>query len=434
MKETILSNCEKSFITKIIADSVRVDGRSLDQFRNLRINFGTEWGSVHVSLGETRILVQVSCEVVEPRATRPNEGLLFINVELGPMAAPHLESGGRPSDKTVQIMRILERAIKDSRCVDLESLCIVSEEKVWNLRVDLNVLNYEGNIIDCASIAALTALAHFKRPDVTIAGDEVIIHTLAEKDPIQIVLHHYPVCVSYAIFNSGKVAIADPTLLEERVAEATMIFGINSYRELCGLHLGGNTLTSSELLLKLATKAGNRAMLVVEKIKESLKLDEEKRAANESVGFTECIRLNQIAAHAQEKLKIRLKRFKLNSDVKIDDDENDEDHDIKLDFEMEHDESDNEDKDEIKREIQNYEDVEELGENSGVLVEKDEKNIPKWIPEDVDGDVKMETDDVSKKRKKRKKKKRSKEAISRMNDIESSDSDDEETVTLINVE
>lgn len=56
---------------------------------------------------------------------------------------------------------------------------------------------------DCASIAALAAIAHFKRPDVTISGDDVIIHTYAEKDPIPIVLHHYPVCVSYAIFNNG---------------------------------------------------------------------------------------------------------------------------------------------------------------------------------------------------------------------------------------
>jgi exosome complex component RRP45 len=84
--------------------------------------------------------------VAEPKSTRPNEGLLFINIEVGTMAAPHFEAN-RQSETSVQINRILERALKDSRCIDLESLCIVSEEKVWNLRVDLNVLNHEGNII-----------------------------------------------------------------------------------------------------------------------------------------------------------------------------------------------------------------------------------------------------------------------------------------------
>lgn len=118
----------------------------MDEFRPIKIQFGSDWGSVHVSLGETRVLAQVTCEVAQPKSTRPNEGLLFIKVELGPMAAPHFEAN-RNSDLSVQVNRILERAFKDSRCIDLESLCIIAEEKVWNLRVDLNVLNHEGNII-----------------------------------------------------------------------------------------------------------------------------------------------------------------------------------------------------------------------------------------------------------------------------------------------
>jgi exosome complex component RRP45 len=296
----------------------------------LSINFGVEYGSVHVKLGKTRVLAQVTCEVAEPKSTRPNEGLLFINVEVGAMAAPNFESN-RQSDTSVQINRILERALKDSRCIDLESLCIVSEEKVWNLRVDLNVLNHEGNIIgkfgriwlqnpglsslsfivDCASAAALAALAHFRRPDVSTSGEEVIIHTFQEKDPIPIVLHHYPVCVSYAIFNKGKIAVADPTCLEERVAEASLVFGINSYRELCGLHLGGTTLTSADLLLRSTTSAAKRAKFIVDLIKSSLAEDEELRARGEVVDFSKCIELDKLASYSVENLPIQLKRFQI---------------------------------------------------------------------------------------------------------------------------
>lgn len=68
---------------------------------------------------------------------------------------------------------------------------------VWSL-IEIS-LEY----LDCASIAALAALAHFKRPDVTITGDEIQIHSDNERDPIPIVLHHYPVCVSYAIYENG---------------------------------------------------------------------------------------------------------------------------------------------------------------------------------------------------------------------------------------
>lgn len=70
--------------------------------------------------------------------------LIFI---LGPMAAPHLETGFPLSESCIQISRTLERTLRDSRCVDMESLCIIAESKVWNLRVDLNVLNHEGNVM-----------------------------------------------------------------------------------------------------------------------------------------------------------------------------------------------------------------------------------------------------------------------------------------------
>lgn len=69
--------------------------------------------------------------------------------------------------------------------------------------MDINVLNHEGNILDCSSIAALGALAHFRRPDVTCDGEEFIIHPLQQRDPIPTVIHHYPVCITYAIFNGG---------------------------------------------------------------------------------------------------------------------------------------------------------------------------------------------------------------------------------------
>ena len=46
------------------------------------------------------------------------------------MGAPHFEVG-RQSELAVQLNRLLEKCIKDSRCVDLESLCIVAEEKVY---------------------------------------------------------------------------------------------------------------------------------------------------------------------------------------------------------------------------------------------------------------------------------------------------------------
>ena len=40
-----------------------------------------------------RVMAQVSCELVAPKENRPNEGIMFFNIELSPMASPAFEQG-----------------------------------------------------------------------------------------------------------------------------------------------------------------------------------------------------------------------------------------------------------------------------------------------------------------------------------------------------
>uniref|UniRef100_A0A034VUD5 Exosome complex component RRP45 n=1 Tax=Bactrocera dorsalis TaxID=27457 RepID=A0A034VUD5_BACDO len=374
MRETPLSTIERNFITQAVKQNLRLDGRKNDEFRKVTINFGADWGSALVALGETKVLAQVSCELGVPKSTRPNEGIIYINVELGQMAAPHFESG-RNSELNVQISRTLERTFKDSRCVDLESLCVTSEERVWLLRIDLNVLNHEGNLIDCCSIAALSALLHFKRPDVSIIDNDVHIHSAAEKEPIPMVLHHYPVCVSYCLFDDGRLAVADPSASEERTADSALVFGLNSFRELCCLNLGGTTLTSSTLLLQCATRAARRAKFVVDYVKETLEFDKNAREDNKNTGFTECVRLNQITALAENRLSLRLRNFKMQ-----------ETNESKEDNEMEtsgnEDESEEEDSDAQKNVV--------AIDSKSALLESNQSNI-KWVPDDDDAESNVES-------------------------------------------
>lgn len=174
--------------------------------------------------------------------------------------------------------------------MDLESLCILAEERVWILRVDINVLNHEGNLIDCCAIGTLCALSHFRKPDVSLVEDNVIIHTAAEKEPLPMVMHHYPVCVSYCTFDDGRIAVADPSVMEERTSESQMIFGINSFGELCCLNLGGSSLTSPSLLLQCSKRASHQAKYVVDFVKRMLEEDIAARESRKNVGFTECLK------------------------------------------------------------------------------------------------------------------------------------------------
>lgn len=47
--------------------------------------------------------------------------------------------------------------------------------QVWKIRVDVHTLNNDGNLMDAASIAAIAALSHFRRPDVGVQGEEVTV-------------------------------------------------------------------------------------------------------------------------------------------------------------------------------------------------------------------------------------------------------------------
>lgn len=113
-----------------------------------------------------RVLAQVSCELVPPKPNRPTEGILFFNLELSPMAAPGFEPGrcvsvlkrpnkdamrarfwslsvystvtldrgfccfNRQQELLVRLNRLIERCLRNSRCIDTESLCVVAGEKV----------------------------------------------------------------------------------------------------------------------------------------------------------------------------------------------------------------------------------------------------------------------------------------------------------------
>ena len=58
MKETPVSNVEKSFIYEAISKAKRTDGRHLDERRNVEIHFGHEFGSC---IGLQNILNLLTC-------------------------------------------------------------------------------------------------------------------------------------------------------------------------------------------------------------------------------------------------------------------------------------------------------------------------------------------------------------------------------------
>jgi len=306
MKETPVSTCEKNFLLEGLWEGKRLDGRGWLEERKLEITYGKDWGSCLVKLGRSMVMAQVSAMVTEPRVARPNEGILMVNVELSPIAAPKFEVG-RMTDEGVEINRTIERCLKESRCLDLESLCIISEEKVWTVRLDLHILNHCGNLTDACSVAGLAALCHARRPDVTLKGDQVTVHPITERDPVPLAVHHHPVTTTFAMFQmtgtQETLAVCDPSRLEEECMGGKMVIGVNAYREICTLHLAGQVLVDKKLIIKLTNTAASKAKKIVEIIKESLTKEEELRKSGSSRGFASSIQSSSIMHNAAVRTK-----------------------------------------------------------------------------------------------------------------------------------
>lgn len=281
MREVPLSTCEKTSLVCSIYAGLRYDHRKFMEVRDITLNFGKDYGSCTATLGETRVLAQVTCEVVEPRPSRPNEGKLSVAVHLSPMAAPHLEPG-RTNDVVDELQQILDRNIKESRCLDLESLCIQAEESVWQLRLDVTVLNHAGNLGDACNLASVAALRHFHRPDVTVEADgRVTVHTLEERQPVPTFMRKVPVCLTYAFFMEGEKChvVMDPTEQEERVMCGRLVVGLNPHGEITSLLFPGRVVMEKQTLLSCIRKAFSKAKSVAESVQQAVDDDLAKRKA-----------------------------------------------------------------------------------------------------------------------------------------------------------
>lgn len=117
-------------------------------------------------------MAKVSAEIVRPKPGFSSEGLLDFHIDFSPMASPDFTT---KTSSEIYISRLLEKALKKSKAVDVEGLCIIAEEKVWSIRVDIRLLDHNGNITDCSCIAAVAALLNFKRPDVSVVGEKVTV-------------------------------------------------------------------------------------------------------------------------------------------------------------------------------------------------------------------------------------------------------------------
>ena len=237
----------RSHIISLLEANTRLDGRKLTEYRQpITVEYGairTAEGSARVKIGETDIMVGVKLEVGEPYPDTPDEGTIIVGAELLPMSNPEFEPGP-PQIQAIELARVVDRGIRESKALDFKKLCITPGEKIWMVVIDICPINDAGNLFDASSLAALAALKNTRFP--AFNGVKV---DYKNKTDNKLQLEKTPIAVT--VIKIGNKFIVDPDTEEEKVVDARLTVSSIENGTLCAMQKGGDMPLSAEDIDKM---------------------------------------------------------------------------------------------------------------------------------------------------------------------------------------
>eukprot|EP00127_Corallochytrium_limacisporum_P004371 Clim_evm5s159 gene=Clim_evmTU5s159 len=253
----------------------------------------------------------VTADLVRPYPDRPAEGFCYFSVDVTRCAAASNVALSNDigaiyaasEDLAVACHRAIEKAVKGARAVDVESLVVEPGESVWALRVDIRILSNGGSAVDCAGMAAIAALLHFRHQRKVETSTSNDAQGDGEASLQKLGVSHLPLPVSFAFFDPaaaalmgltsakatdaktgapGKqhghdrvVCVIDPTREEELASQGTLTLVVNEHEDLCGMHTGGNSglELDPETLLGCVAQAAKRASTIARGLRDLANAD-----------------------------------------------------------------------------------------------------------------------------------------------------------------
>ncbi len=251
-KGGIRMNIQDQYIINLIQKAQRMDGRGFEDFRKITVTKNAvpqAEGSTMVEMGDTKILVGIKMGVGTPFPDTPNQGILMCNAELSPLASPQFELGP-PGEKAIELSRVIDRGIRESKAINVDKLCITEGEQVWMVFIDIYPLNHQGNLIDAAGLAAASALMNTKMPKFE---DGKVIYT---EKKTALPINEVPIPVTLAQIKDQL--IVDPNLEEESAMNGRITIATKENGNVCAMQKGGDAMTTAniEKALELSVKKG----------------------------------------------------------------------------------------------------------------------------------------------------------------------------------
>ncbi len=255
---SVISEIRKDYLYNLILKGERADGRTFEQYREISIErdvIRKAEGSALVKLGSSQVLVGVKMQPGEPFPDSPNRGVIITNAELVPLASPSFEPGP-PNEVGIELARVVDRGVRESKAVDLDALCIVPGKQVWIIFIDVHILDDCGNILDAASLGAIAALLNTKVPAGKFGlGDDYIL-------PVRDI----PIATTAMEF--GDVLMFDPGVDEQAIANTRLTVITTSDGRICGMQKSGTGTLKQEQIYRIVDIACEKAREIREKFLE----------------------------------------------------------------------------------------------------------------------------------------------------------------------
>ncbi len=241
----------KSHIVKWFEKGKRYDGRALDEYRPVVVEYGVTKnaeGSARVKIGDTEVIAGVKLSVEKPYPDTPKDGNLMVGAELLPLSSPDYEAGP-PNEESIEVARVVDRGLRESKAIDTKKLCLIEGEKVWMVAIDICTINSDGNLLDAAALAAVAAVQDARFPDYD--GKAVNYKKITDK---KLPIARLPLSVT--IMKLGDYLFVDPSIEEEKIIDSRLTVAITQDGKICAMQKGGDapvTIDDIDRMIELAT-------------------------------------------------------------------------------------------------------------------------------------------------------------------------------------
>lgn len=271
------------YVEDSINSNIRTDGRALNTYRAIEINKNvliSADGSSSVMDEENNVICGIKLALVSPAHDKADEGIVNLQID-----SPSSVEENRTQKEHLQTMNsiIYNLCIKNN--IDKKKLCVLTSEYVWNVDINVMVLNAGGGLLDIISLAIYIALKNTNIPVVQtkkkIEECDVFSNVKKKDYQLSIVENQFavfpyedvPICVSVGEFNNKY--IYGMSKIEEELAENILVVAVTTSGKCVGFYkLYGITLEISSILhmvenaVKIAHSMFDKIHDALEKIRQ----------------------------------------------------------------------------------------------------------------------------------------------------------------------